>query len=220
MTGRFIGLALRKYRRPASQHYADFRTLSGSEQIASPTALTVLMATLERLQPERVLEVGTGIGTMTSILTHFGCQTHTVEDNAFCATQMRKNLIGWAEYRLSSGLGYLHHLIVVDGDQIKPNVALGLLRRGGWMLVEGNRREWRAGLESGYRLFTAVNIRPFDRSKGMWVIAFEPSPRLRLGFALERVWQNILDVTSRAWALLTGVPSYRGKRRMQCTPTL
>ena len=214
MTGRFIGLSLKKYRRPAAQHHAAFRTLAGSDQIASPFALTALMALLERIQPARALEIGSGIGTMTSLLTHFGCQTHTVEDNAFCATQMRKNLEGWAEYRLSQGLGYLHHLIVVDGDQIKPNIALGLLSRGGWMLVEGNRRAWRAGLKYGYRDFTAVNLRPFDRSKGVWLLAFEPTPALRLGFAIERAWQRVLDVTSRAWALLTGAPSYNGKRRV------
>lgn len=214
MTGRFIGLRFRQYRRPAAQHHAAFRTLSGSDQIASPFALTALMALLEYLQPARVLEVGAGIGTMTSLLTNFGCQTHAVEDNAFCATQMRKNLEGWAEYRLSEGLGYLHHLIVVDGDQIKPNIALGLLRRGGWMLVEGNRRPWRAGLKYGYRDFDAVNLRPFDRSKGVWLLAFEPTPRLRLAFALERGWQRVLDLTSRAWSLLTGATQYHGKRRV------
>ncbi len=216
MTGRFIGLGIRKYRRPAAQHHAAFRQLAGSDQIASHFALTVLMAALERLQPERVLEVGSGIGTMTALLTNFGCETHAVEDNPWCATQMRKNLSDWAEYRLSPGLGYLHPLIVVDGDQIRPNIALGVLARWGWILVEGNRRAWRAGLKYGYRPFAAVNLRPFDQSKGMWVLAFEPSPAIRLGFALERGWQRILGFTSRAWSLLTGATYYHGKRRVSC----
>lgn len=214
MTGRCIGLRFRKYRRPAARHHAAFRALAGNDQIASPFALTALMALLEYLQPVRALEVGAGIGTMTSLLTNFGCQTHAVEDNAFCATQLRKNLEGWAEYRLSEGLGYLHHLIVVDGDQVKPNIALGLLALGGWMLVEGNRREWRAGLQHGYRDFVAVNLRPFDRSKGVWLLAFEPTPLLCLAFALERGWQRVLGLTSRAWSLLTGATQYQGKRRV------
>lgn len=213
MTGRFIGLSLRKYRRPAAQHHAGFRQLAGSDQIASPFALTVLMATLEHLQPERVLEVGSGIGTMTTVLAHFGCETHSIEDNAWCATQMRKHLAAWPAYRLSPGLGYLHTLIVVDGDQIKPNIALGVLKIGGWILVEGNRRTWRAGLKYGYRPFTAVNLRPFDQSKGVWLLAFEPTQALRLGFAAERLWQGTLSFLSRAWSLLSGATSYQGKRR-------
>ncbi len=215
MTGWFIGLALGRYRRPAAAHHAAFRALAGSEQIASAHALTVLMATLAKLQPRRVLEVGSGIGTMTVVLANFGCQVHTVEDNTFCATAMRRNLTDWGLNRLSPGLGYLHDLIVVDGEQVKPETALGLLKHGGWMLVEGNRRHWRAVLKYGYRPFTAVNLRPFDRSKGMWVLAFEPTPRLWLAFALERVWQGVLEVARRAMALLTGVPMYHGKRRPQ-----
>ncbi len=210
MTGRFIGLRLGLYRLIAEAHHARYRRRSGSEQIASPLALTVLMAALDRLQPARVLEVGAGIGTMTDILTRVrGCEVHAIEDDPFCLAELKRSL----SRQPSPGLGYLHGLIVVDGDQIRPNVALGLLAHRGWMLVEGNRRTWRAGLKYGYRPFTAVNLRPFDRSKGMWVIAFEPTPRLRLGFALERAWQRVLDFTSHAWSLLTGAPMYHGKRR-------
>ena len=213
MTGRFIGLEIGKYRASAAQHHADFRAMSGSEQIASPFAITVLRATLERLQPARILEIGAGIGTLTALLARHGQQVHVVETDSFCQAQLLRAPF-W--HRLSPGLGYLHHLIVVDGDQVKPNIALGLLARGGWMLVEGNRRNWRAGLKYGYREFTAVNLRPFDRSKGVWLLAFEPSPALRLGFALERGWQLVLEATSRIWSLLTGATFYDGKRRVLC----
>lgn len=218
MVGRFIGLGIRRHTSVAAQHHADFRSLSGSEQIASPFALAVLLATLERLHPTRVLEVGSGIGTMTDLLTAYGCEIHAIEDNAFCRAELSRNLADWQVRRLAPGLGYLHQLIVVDGDQIRPNIALGLLARGGWILVEGNRRTWRAGLKYGYREFTAVNLRPFDRSKGVWLLAFEPRPALRVGFALERAWQRILGVTSRAWAFLSGAPSYHGKRRVFYDP--
>ena len=127
MAGRFIGLSIRKYRRSAVEHHAAFRALAGSDQIASAFAIAVLRATLERLQPARVLEIGSGIGTMTEILTSFGCEIQEVEDNAFCRAALRRNLPDWAVRRIAPGLGYLHHLIVVDGDQISPNVALGLL---------------------------------------------------------------------------------------------
>ena len=103
---------------------------------------------------------------------------------------------------------------MVDGDQIRPNIALGLLASGGWMLVEGNRRTWRAGLKSGYRDFIEVNLRPFDRSKGVWLLAFEPSTALRVGFALERGWQRVLEATSQVWSILTGATYSHGKRRV------
>jgi hypothetical protein len=214
MTGRFIGLGIRKYRRSAEAHHADYRARSGSDQIASPFALAVLRATLEIVQPARVLEVGSGIGTMTALITSFGCEVYEVEDIALCRAALRRNLADWQVRRLSPGLGYLHSLIVVDGEQIRPNIALGLLKRGGWMLVEGNRRPFRAGLKYGYRDFVTVNLRPFDRSKGVWLLAFEPTPRLRLAFALERGWQRVLDFTSRAWSVLTGATHYHGKRRV------
>jgi len=102
----------------------------------------------------------------------------------------------------------------VDGDQVAPATALGLLKHRGWMLVEGNRRTWRAGLKYGYRPFTAVNLRPFDRSKGVWLLAFEPTQRLRLAFALERAWQGILTVASRCWSWLTGSHYSHGKKRL------
>ena len=214
MTGRFIGLWLRPWRLPAEAHHAAFRARSGSEQIASAFAIAVLRATLDQLQPARVLEVGSGIGTLTYILTaSSGREVHSVEDNTYCAAELRRNLAGVQHGRISPGLGHLHQLIVVDGDQIKPNIALGLLARGGWILVEGNRRTWRAGLKYGYRDFIAVNLRPFDRSKGVWLLAFEPSPTLRLGFALERGWQWVLEVTYRVWSVLTGATPYNGKRR-------
>lgn len=214
MTGRFIGLAIGKYKAAAAQHHADFRAMSGSDQIASPFAIAVLRATLETVQPGRVLEIGSGIGTMTDILTTFGCVVHEIEDNAFCRAELRRNLADWQVRRISPGLGYLHSLIVVDGDQVRPNIALGLLRQTGWILVEGNRRTWRAGLKCGSREFTAVNLRPFDQSKGMWVLAFEPTPALRLGFAAERLWQGALSFLSRAWSYLSGATSYHGKRRL------
>ena len=215
MTGRFIGLGIGKYKASAASHHADFRAMSGSDQIASPFAIAILSATLERLAPARILEVGSGIGTLTDIiLTSAGsAMVHEVEDNAFCHAELRRNLPDWAVRRLSPGLGYLHGLIVVDGDQITPAMALGLLRRGGWILVEGNRRTWRAGLKYGYRDFVEVNLRPFDRSKGVWLLAFEPSPALRLGFAAERLWQGALSFLSRAWSFLSGATSYHGKRR-------
>lgn len=213
MTGRFIGLHLAPYRLPAEAHHAEFRQRAGSEQIASAFAIGGLHALLDRLAPRRVLEVGSGIGTLTAILTARCERVHAVEDHAWCTQAMLTNLNAASRVHLGVGLGYLHDLIVVDGDQITPATALGLLKHRGWMLVEGNRRTWRAGLKYGYRPFTAVNLRPFDRSKGVWLLAFEPTPRLRLAFALERAWQGLLTLTSRAWSLLTGARVYRGKRR-------
>jgi len=213
MTGRFLGLNLWKWQRTAAAHHADYRQRSGSEQIASAFAIATLQAILDRLTPRRVLEVGSGIGTLTSILTARCERVHAVEDHPWCTQVMLTNLGASARVHLGSGLGYLHDLIVVDGDQVAPATALGLLKHRGWMLVEGNRRTWRAGLKYGYRPFAAVNLRPFDRSKGVWVLAFEPTTRLRLAFALERAWQGVLTLTARAWSLLTGARVYRGKRR-------
>jgi len=211
MTGRFLGLHLRPFRLLAESHHRAMRQEPGSEQIASAFALEVLMALLDKLKPRRVLEVGAGIGTMTAILIRHAEKVYVVEDNTWCAAQMRKYL---PDAQIGIGLGYLHHLTVVDGDQLPPLIVTSLLKRGGWVLVEGNRRHWRDGLRISRRPHVAVNLRPFDQSKGAWLIAFEPSPRLRMAFALERAWQGVLAVASRAWSLLTGAQAYNGKRRV------
>ncbi len=212
MTGRFIGLRLARHRRGAEGHHRAFRQFRGGEQIASAFAIAVTMALLERLKPTRILEVGSGIGTLTSVLTSAGGPVYWVEDNEFCIAEMCWHLSSKERLGLIRGLGYLNDLVVVDGDQIKPGTALGVLKYRGWMLVEGNRRAWREGLR-GPRPFAEVNLRPFDRSKGVWLLAFEPTLSLRVRFGLERLWQTGLSVLARAWSVLSGTPTYHGKRR-------
>lgn len=212
MTGRFIGLNLNRWRVPAMEHYRSISREPGSEQIASPFALQVLLAVLEQRQPERVLEVGSGIGTMTQLLTAEDRKVYIVEDNAWCLEQMRRRLT--RPDRLGLGVGFLHRLIIVDGDQLSPRAALEVLAWDGWILVEGNRRRWRAELRTiSHRRFVEVNLRPFDRSKGVWLLVFEPTRAMRIAFGLERLWQAGLSVLSRVWSVLTGAPTFHGKRR-------
>lgn len=217
MTGRFIGLRLESPPRFADAYHATVRREIGSEQIASAFAIRVLLALLDRLKPARVLEIGSGIGTLTRLLIRTGAELHIAEDSQWCLHAMRQGLSEAERRKISPGLGYLHDLIVVDGPQVTPATARGLLKAGGWMLVEGNRRTWRAGLKYGYRPFVELNLRPFDRSKGVWLLAFEPSEGLRLRFAAERVWQGLLNLTARAWSVLTGASYYCGKRRQVTT---
>jgi len=216
VTGRFLGIAVDND--SGSMFHNLFARQAGSEQIASPFALAVLAGLFWRFLPPKALEVGAGIGTMTALLCWRGVEIDYVEDSVWCRERLRAMLPyrGIQELRTAS-LVPTYPLAVIDGDQLPAGQVVPMLLRGAWIFVEGNRRRWRADLAHYCRItrrgVAAVHLRPFDRSKGVWLIQLDPTVGWRLRFALERGWQAVLTGASRAWSWLTGSTYYRGKRR-------
>jgi len=72
--------------------YAAFSEKHGSEQIATKQALRVIGYFLNRNRPENVLEVGAGLGTITSFANSINKRYSTyyaLERNSWCQSQMR-----------------------------------------------------------------------------------------------------------------------------------
>ena len=212
MTGRFIGLKTGNHKAAAARHHAAFRRCVGSEQIASPFAIQVLMAALAAEHPRAALEVGSGIGTMTALLADACACVSIIEDSLWCQQAMLRNLAPGQMKKVTARVGHWFDLAVVDGHQQSAALVRDAMQHHTLLLVEGNRRAWRAGLAAG-RSRVAVNLRPFDRSKGMWVIRFDPTIEDRMAFALERGWQHVLGFAARVWSFLTGATIYHGKKR-------
>ena len=133
--------------------YRRFATRPGSEHIATWRALACLSALVGLRQPERVLEFGPGIGTITYLLLSTFPKLTVVglETNPFCLTQLDRNIPDELKPRLTvitdrkAPLVGAFDLIVIDGRLPKGD-DWPFLRRGTLCFVEGNRAHQSASL--------------------------------------------------------------------------
>ena len=149
--------------------------------IASAHAIGGLIGTLNWLRPERALEVGGGIGTLTyTILDTVRRQGRlddpafrlvTVESHPFCLEQLARNL-GELEGRSRvvpstaelQKAGETFDLIVLDGggdagNDLGVQDLHGLLAPGGAILVEGYRKFQRDRFSEWFRDRPFVHLR-------------------------------------------------------------
>jgi Predicted O-methyltransferase len=150
--------------------YATYAQKPGSEHIASLDACRGLEQLVRRHRPRRVLEVGSGIGTLTDLLAQTldpDAVLVSLEDNPYCLEQRRLNLgprLGRAS--LLPDLGALKReifdLVVVDGGLADASVVPFVAHRG-LVFVEGFRGAQRQFLKASGRPCACVNIRAMHR---------------------------------------------------------
>lgn len=96
-----------------------FRDKPGSRNIARAGSLQAVRSILERVQPEAVVEVGTGIGAMAhTILANSSAYLYTYEDHEWCQQEAQKNLsafTGRFEILTSDQPGPKVDVIFIDG---------------------------------------------------------------------------------------------------------
>ena len=128
--------------------------------IASERAIGCLIELVQRRRPKRVLELGAGIGTLTSAVLETareaglsaepGFTFYTIESHPFCLEQPNTNLRDFkGGYRVVQSItavprDLLFDLIVVDGGGDLPNDLgvidfSGRLAQHGVILLEGGR---------------------------------------------------------------------------------
>jgi len=159
----------------------------GSQEIASPFALATILWLYRDVAPQYTLEVGHGIGTVTYLLAVWGSRRDSlvaVEDHPWCVEQAKANLGHWSATVLwyDKVPQYMaFEFLVIDGPQIGAMEYEKVLAPRALVIFEGNRREQRRVLETVLRLeqrpFVHVNLKPADRSKGVWVYQLEPTRR-------------------------------------------
>lgn len=162
-----------------------FLSRPGSKEIASDFALERIWSIYRDRVPESICEIGHGIGTITFTLAMWRVgrnQIVAVEDDAWCIEQARRNLgelgrlVLWYD---RMPVYEIFEMVVVDGPQIGAQHWQSCLAERAIVLFEGNRRGQRELLESVLRStgrpFCRVNLKPPDRSKGLWVYQVEPT---------------------------------------------
>lgn len=166
--------------------WSHFKNLPGSRGIASEHAIGELIKIIKRKKPKKILELGSGIGTLTytilaSLYNFFGKEFsytfYTVENNKLCIEQFKKNLKDFKDkYILINDIpglysqGIQFDLIVIDaggnlqGDMGKINIE-NMVERQGIIFIEGYRRYQREMIKNWYadRDYISVNIRAADR---------------------------------------------------------
>jgi protein-L-isoaspartate(D-aspartate) O-methyltransferase len=144
----------------AVQHraYEDTPLPIGFGQTASQPSLQALYMQVLALQPgDRALEVGTGSGFQTAVLSHLVEHVYTVERIAELAARARKTIeglrinnvaflvgdgtVGWSRYAPYDAI------LVAAAGPSRPDALIEQLAPGGRMLVPiGDRREQRLTL--------------------------------------------------------------------------
>lgn len=166
----------------AEEIWVHFKSVPGAVGIASEHAIGGLIKIIKKKRPKKILELGSGIGTLTytimaSLGNFFGKEFrydfYTVENNEFCLGQLKKNLEGFegkytvinnTQEALSKGTQF--NLIVIDGgsnlpSDMGPMNIENMVERKGVIFIEGYRRYQREMIKKWYadRNYITVNIR-------------------------------------------------------------
>jgi hypothetical protein len=191
----------------ADSLYEAYAQKPGSQHIASLNACRGLEHLVYRYNPQRVLEIGSGIGTLTDLLTQTldpKALLVTVESDPFCLEQMSLNL-GSRLSRvvrvpdLDSVEEQDFDLVIVDGGRSDVSVTPFVARRG-LVFVEGFRGDQRDSIEKSGRPYAATNVRAMHRGGSpsgvsewggaYWVYRLEPTSVERIRFVLHHFWNG------------------------------
>ena len=200
--------------RPEDIH-ARFSKLPGSGQIGSLFAMRGLAFWLERRRPTTVVEIGGGIGALsTVILRNVGEWTAVwvVEPHPWCQEQWKQNVVTACRrvFHASATVPSRHRVdfLVVDGGDQRGDYYRNLAKRA-LVFVEGGRRPQRAVLEAELRRacrpFARATYRPlWPRTKGYSVYVTNPTAWERVWLASVRLREAILDLVARGLRLPVG----------------
>lgn len=126
--------------------YNDSPLPIGSGQTISQPYIVAYMTEQLRLTPEmKVLEVGTGSGYQTAVLTHMGCKVYSVELHKELADKASETLLnlGYGNVSIMHGNGYsgweeeapFDAIIVTAAPSYVPTALIDQLSDGGRMIV-------------------------------------------------------------------------------------
>ncbi|MBD3285699.1 protein-L-isoaspartate(D-aspartate) O-methyltransferase [candidate division WOR-3 bacterium] len=119
--------------------------ITGGQTISAPSTVAAMLQVLHLGPRDRVLEVGTGSGFQTALLTKIVADVYTIERNLKLVGEVKDRLIkagcGTAHLRAGDGLkGWAEHspydaIIVSAGTDKLPVQLLDQLKTGGRMVI-------------------------------------------------------------------------------------
>jgi hypothetical protein len=181
----------------ASDIFREFKAKPESQHIATEFALIELSRFIARIKPQRILEIGAGIGTITKLLlTHPDRPEHltATEGHAVCLSELSKNLkgvdlAGYTLVNLAAQLDMNQHydLVIFDGT-LDDEQQYAILRLGTWCFIDGGRGATIDLLKR--KLFQRNMSISFENKRpgGKKLKLF--SARRFLGFRLPKLWMK------------------------------
>lgn len=126
--------------------YLDLSLPIGKGQtISAPSTMAFMLQNINIIQTDKVLEIGTGSGFQTALLTKLGKEIFSIERNLELVKEVEKKLVaancGVAHLRAGDGmLGWSEHapydaIIVSAGASEIPNALIDQLKIGGRIVI-------------------------------------------------------------------------------------
>ena len=162
--------------------YHYFKNQKGSQEIAKPITIEVLLRICQELSPKRILEIGGGLGTISRLLLeHSDAHIDIYEDNDFCIEKLKENLSRFeSRYTIVDTYAMLppsrdYDLMVIDGADKKVKGGIGTktiwlylhyLRSIKVVYIEGHRYLQR--LQARKALASSYTYRLYDYADSMY----------------------------------------------------
>jgi precorrin-6B methylase 2 len=199
----------------ASKIHNKYAGLVGSDQIATKLALRIIGEHLDIVKPRSILEIGSGIGTITDFISSKVPNSiiYCYEVNEWCLQQLRKNLKGLnivilkspSEFKLiQNKIDFL----IID-DYLDEQTTFDLIRRTQpeSIFIEGHRRKQRLDVMKAYKnigwFFRFKNFKgSSDSCKGGVLIFHSPSVSYKQFFyfgyvRMTLLYSKVLEIRTR-----------------------
>lgn len=208
----------------ARQIWNTFKEKEGSRHIASPVAIAALTSWLRYEKPNRILEIGAGIGTLTysavkTLNRIFPTRNYSLislESNSFCCHELAKNLAAFKDdFTTFSDVSDIpkdskdFDFVITDGGNEAQTELFSSLSQRAFIFIEGNRREQSQTLETVLqgRRFIKADVRNLRRGilndgangiKGYRIYKINPTFKHRIIFR----WLNLKTSFVYRWRAL------------------
>jgi predicted O-methyltransferase YrrM len=189
---------------------ARFRKLPGSDKIASPQSIQGVIGTIRSERPRAILEVGTGIGTLTFAIVGTLAEISStatvvcVETNEFCLGQLRANLgSSLQRVTLVHDVNQLKRksfeFAIIDGGTLEHAAYADFIAPHGIILIDGFRQKQRDAIRGSGRPVAFAHVRGANpRDGAYWLARFEPTLIERISYAARRAWSRwLIGLTRR-----------------------
>ncbi len=155
--------------------HKKYAKLIGNDQIATKLALNVISQHIAFTAPESILEIGSGIGTITDLLIHQlpSSEIFCYEVNSFCLAQLKKN-VSSPRIIILDKLNKLQKInrkidfMIID-DLIDKRTTFQLIRKTtpSTVFIEGHRRMQRLHVMLAYRkIGKSFSFRNIKKAEG------------------------------------------------------
>ena len=121
------------------------------QSISHPYTVALMTQTLQVQKNHKILEIGTGSGYQTAVLSEIGAQVYTIEKVKILGVQARKKLEALKHHVIAcigdGSLGWPNYspydsIIVTAGAPVTPDILVNQLKESGKLIIPvGDRKE-------------------------------------------------------------------------------